>query len=166
MEDEEIGDRTPSQFLRRVQELAGSKVQDELLRSIWAGRLPQQLRPIIATLDGPLEKMAETADHVYRAYGTTRVCSASTTSSLNNNDNNAIKTLTTKMDDLWREITDLKKQELDNDRSRQGSSRGRGSRYRPRSRSRPCNPNYCFFHDRFGERANKCRSPCSYETKN
>ncbi|XP_076660566.1 uncharacterized protein LOC143363921 [Halictus rubicundus] len=37
LEQEEIGDRTPSQFLRHMRNLAGTTVSDEFLRTLWSG---------------------------------------------------------------------------------------------------------------------------------
>ncbi|XP_018321004.1 uncharacterized protein LOC108734101 [Agrilus planipennis] len=47
---EEIGDRKPSQFLRHLQNLAENSTPENLLRTIWSGRLPQNLQTVIATM--------------------------------------------------------------------------------------------------------------------
>ena len=38
-EGEEIGDRTPSQFLRHLRNLAGTSVNEEFLSNLWTARL-------------------------------------------------------------------------------------------------------------------------------
>ncbi|KYN36157.1 hypothetical protein ALC56_09493 [Trachymyrmex septentrionalis] len=43
-EQEEMGDRKPSQFLRHLRGLAGTAVLDELLKTIWLGRIPASMR--------------------------------------------------------------------------------------------------------------------------
>ncbi|XP_070156747.1 uncharacterized protein [Polyergus mexicanus] len=48
LEHEELGDRKPSQFLRHLKTLAGITVSDELLRTLWLGRLPTQMQAILA----------------------------------------------------------------------------------------------------------------------
>ena len=48
LEHEEIGDRKPSQFLRHLQGLAGNTVTDEVLRTLWMGRLPAAMQAILA----------------------------------------------------------------------------------------------------------------------
>jgi len=60
LETEEIGDRKPSQFLRHLRVLAGTTVSDELLRTLWLGRLSQQSQAILAArkLDD-LDEVAE-----------------------------------------------------------------------------------------------------------
>ncbi|XP_072755773.1 uncharacterized protein [Anoplolepis gracilipes] len=66
LEHEELGDRRPSQFLRHLQTLAGTTVSDELLRTLWLGRLPQQTQAILATrADEDLNSVAEQADKIH-----------------------------------------------------------------------------------------------------
>ncbi|XP_043263109.1 uncharacterized protein LOC122403577 [Colletes gigas] len=60
---EEIGDRTPSQFLRHMQGLAGTAVNEEFLRTLWSRSLPAMTRAIVnSQSDLPLCKLAEIAD--------------------------------------------------------------------------------------------------------
>lgn len=62
---EELGDRKPSQFLRHLQNLAGPRVPDEFVRSLWASRLPNNIQAIIASqTDCELEKLAQLADNI------------------------------------------------------------------------------------------------------
>lgn len=49
LEKEEMCDSKPSQFLRRLRVLAGPSVSDDLLRTLWTGRLPQNIQAILAT---------------------------------------------------------------------------------------------------------------------
>ena len=64
MQQEKIGDRTPSQFLRHSMcTLAGETVSDEFLRTLWANRLPAMTRAIVtAQIDLLLEKLAAIDD--------------------------------------------------------------------------------------------------------
>ncbi|CAB3388540.1 Hypothetical predicted protein [Cloeon dipterum] len=65
---QDLGDRTPSQFLRHLQSLAEKNVNEKLLGTVWSDRLPVQVQTVIAshlkTL--PLEKVADLADDVYK----------------------------------------------------------------------------------------------------
>jgi hypothetical protein len=59
-------DEKPTQYLRRLQALAGSAVPTDLLRTLWLRGLPEKLKPIMATQRGKtLPEMAEVADAVY-----------------------------------------------------------------------------------------------------
>ncbi|KOC59935.1 hypothetical protein WH47_10529 [Habropoda laboriosa] len=48
LEKEEIGDRTPSQFLRHIKTLAGDTVSEEFLRTLWSSRLPATTQAIVS----------------------------------------------------------------------------------------------------------------------
>jgi hypothetical protein len=59
-------DEKPSQYLRRLQALAGPSVPSDLLRTLWMRGLPEKLKPTMATqTDKTLAEMAEVADTVY-----------------------------------------------------------------------------------------------------
>ncbi|XP_076759838.1 uncharacterized protein LOC143428668 [Xylocopa sonorina] len=64
--EEEIGDRTPSQFLCHMRDLAGTTVSDEFLRPFWSGRRPAMARAFVtAQTDFPLNKLAKIADQIH-----------------------------------------------------------------------------------------------------
>jgi hypothetical protein len=66
LEQEELGDRNPSQFLRHLRTLAGTLVPDPLLKSLWLSRLPTTTQAILATQrTADLNALAELADAVH-----------------------------------------------------------------------------------------------------
>ena len=66
LDQEEIGDRKPSQFLRHLRTLAGDNIPDSLLRTLWLGRLPNQMQLILATrTEDRLNDVAEQADRIH-----------------------------------------------------------------------------------------------------
>ncbi|XP_047996330.1 uncharacterized protein LOC125234169 [Leguminivora glycinivorella] len=79
---EELGDRSPSQFLRHLQNLAGTAATSELLQTIWCDRLPHNVQTILASQsDQSLDKLADLADRVYElAPPTPRAPQVATTS--------------------------------------------------------------------------------------
>jgi len=79
LEHEEIGDRKPSQFLRRLRNFAGNMIGDELLRSIWMSCLPIFLQPHLVTrTNDPLDQLAYVADIIMDTARTTSLCVAET----------------------------------------------------------------------------------------
>jgi hypothetical protein len=63
---EEMGERTPSQFLRHLRNLAKSDFSEDILRMLWADRLPPQVQAIIAAQSStPLNDVALVADKVH-----------------------------------------------------------------------------------------------------
>jgi len=68
LEDEEIGDRKPSQFLRHLRSLAGNVVGDGVLRTIWLSRLPTHVQPHLVTrANDTNDQLADIADAIMEA---------------------------------------------------------------------------------------------------
>lgn len=159
---EELGDRKPSQFLRHLKSLAGLNVPDEFLRTIWVSRLPHGIQTVLAGQPGAasLEDLADLADRVNDLASSTPKVAAvrdSVPSSV--------------LNDLTREIAELRRQFQQMSSSRSNRSRSRSTRNtRSSSRQRSLSnyrrfPN-CWYHNKFGERANKCIQPCDYKSEN
>lgn len=176
---EEMGDRTPSQFLRHLRSLAeDSQVPDTLLRSIWIARLPGSIQVALATQppETALDVIARLADSVHEVAMPQRIAAASMPFE-------AIQRLEARFDeqqtaqrqqaqvltDLARSIEALTRaipQALQQDRSRSRDN----SRYRrptpgrqrdaDRSQTRS-EENVCWYHRRFGDAATRCTQPCS-----
>jgi len=63
LEQQEIGDRTPTQHLRYLRSLAGNTVTDEFLKVVWLNCLPTDMQNILlAQEDSNLNKIAQIAD--------------------------------------------------------------------------------------------------------
>ncbi|KAH7969766.1 hypothetical protein HPB52_021734 [Rhipicephalus sanguineus] len=64
----ELGDRRPSQLLRRMRQLLGgpsAPQEEKLLRELFLQRLPQSMVPVLVTAgDVPVDTLAEIADRV------------------------------------------------------------------------------------------------------
>ena len=65
---EELGDKKPTQFLRRLQQLAGDTVRNEgvIIRELFLQRLPANVRMVLASTrdNTPIEELAQLADKV------------------------------------------------------------------------------------------------------
>uniref|UniRef100_A0A6P7HA55 Uncharacterized protein LOC114348116 n=1 Tax=Diabrotica virgifera virgifera TaxID=50390 RepID=A0A6P7HA55_DIAVI len=61
LEHEELGDPRPFEFLRHLQSLAGTTVPDNIVRSLWLGRLPSSTQAIYKP--SCKEKYLESAGH-------------------------------------------------------------------------------------------------------
>lgn len=155
LSNEELGDRTPSQFLRHLRTLAGPIVHEDFLSHLWSSRLPQNVQTIIATQRNvPLETIAELADRVYEIAAPTPVIA-----SAEFNFNSMAKQIA----ELTKEVSSLKGQ-LRNSRSQTRDEGRRHFNRRSRSRSKSQNPDFCWYHNRFANRAHKCISPCKFNT--
>lgn len=153
---EEMGSRKPSQFLRHLQQLAGTAVTDEFLRTLWAGRLPVNIQTVVAAAQSSmsLNEVSLLADKVYDIVPcTTQVASTSGESHMS--------LMTRQISELTKQVASLQSK-LDS-RSRSRSRPRNTNKPRSRSRSRPVDPSVCFYHNRFRQKAHKCVQPCNYK---
>ncbi|KAK5650779.1 hypothetical protein RI129_001808 [Pyrocoelia pectoralis] len=143
LELEELGDRKPSQFLRHLQQLAGTAVPETLLRSIWSNRLPTNVRAILATqADVNLTKVAELADAI-----------VSTTT------NQPLGPTVNTLDDTIKNLVD-KVAQLQTELRGRPTNREKG-KSRTRSSSRNKTYDKCWYHYKFGNKAKRCKPPCT-----
>lgn len=164
LEHEERGDRKPSQFLRHLRTLAGNVVSDEVLRTLWIGRLPRSTQVVLATQkDTPLDKVADLADAIDDF--STRPSASEVHSPKITADSMLRETIA----ELRRRMETLELR----DRQPRGSSpfsrinRPRRQHSRSRSRARGTQPeDTCWYHTTFGANAQKCKAPCNFAQGN
>lgn len=161
----ELGDQKPSIFLQRLRNLAPGQVTDEILKSIFLEQLPENVRAILAVSEvQDLTRLAAAADKVIEVTKPASTTIQAITGGQADTDNNKV----------LQEIAELRKQVKKlsvGDRYRR-RSRSRG---RPESRGRPSNrgrshhrqdsednAEYCYYHNRFGDKAFKCTQPCTF----
>lgn len=161
---EEMGDRKPSQFLRHLRNLAGPSVADDILQTLWTGRLPHALQTVVASQAKlPLDDIAELADRVHEiaAPSPLHVASASASSSSTYDKlNDQICALTKQVAKLTSEVYRRSRPQAV---SQQDGRRAR-SRQRSQSRNRqpPPGHSHCWYHFNFGTKARKCNPPCNF----
>lgn len=178
--EESLDGRTPSQFLRRMKELAGGEITDgPLFRQLFLSRLPNHVRGTLTifTKTTPLEELAAAADHILDVMPTTQSqssspryacsCTTAATAISSVSPEMAAQNATVKaMQEIAEQIKNLLSQT--NTESRRPRGRGRrnsGSRSASRNRdSSPFSgpPGACWYHRRFGNRATRCTKPCTF----
>ena len=161
---EELGDRKPTQLLRRMQQLLGDKagaMDSSVLRELFLQRLPANVRMVLASSPGTtnLENLAQLADKIVEV-AAPAVSAVSATH------------LSDEFERLRAEVTSLRKvveslPKTTANKRDHPQSRPRGhSRSQSRGRSPSPHPAtevpICWYHRRFGDEARKCTQPCSY----
>lgn len=186
LEKEEVGDRKPSQFLRRLRDLGGKAITDPLLRTLWTGRLPQHLQAILAAQpETSLDAAASLADRVLEVVPINLIsetkCQQTVPATANTTSPDAgdLANLCRLVSELQVQVSELQKQNtsaynrsraryhnrpLNSSRSR--SRNGTQPRYAATTSDNTDNEAMCFYHARFGTNARKCRDPCSFDAGN
>ena len=146
---EEMGDRKPSQFLRHLKALAPD-VPDDFLRTIWASRLPPHVQAILAgQTEGSLDSASQLADRICEV--APQPVTASITPAPSTPDNTA---LLERIEELSRQVAALRAT------PNRGRSKSR-QRHRRSDRSSSASHDTCWYHRKFGDKAQKCTLPCS-----
>uniref|UniRef100_A0A6P7GMP4 Uncharacterized protein LOC114339962 n=1 Tax=Diabrotica virgifera virgifera TaxID=50390 RepID=A0A6P7GMP4_DIAVI len=153
LEHEELGDRRPSQFLRHLQSLAGTTVPNNIVRSLWLGRLSSSTQAILATqAKASLDAVAELADTISEAVAP-RVHISEVSNARE-----------TELAEMKIQLASLSQAQAQTNTYRRNRSNSRGRHYpRDRSYSRERNSDICWYHYRFGEQAQKCSPPCKHQ---
>lgn len=170
LEEEQIGDRTPSQFLRHLRSLGGAAVTEELIRTIWTRRLPANLQSIIvAQTDLALEKLAEIADKVDEAMPRRSISEVTRERkpAITNNGQieSQLASLSEQMTDIKIEIEELRKDRPRTSRRNEEEPR-RDHRDRSSSHGTRIRSPICWYHRRFGQKSTRCTTPCEWNSKN
>lgn len=146
--------------MRHLQTLAGNNLPEQLMRTLWLGRLPPQAQAILATRsEDRLEDIARQADQIIEITNRTTVAAAAA----------APATLEEQIKALTRQVERLTTQAREQRSRSRDRSRNRKTKDRTSSQTRRhtgTDDGQCFYHYRFGEKAKKCRQPCSYKKEN
>ena len=161
---EELGDRKPTQLLRRMQQLLGDRpgmTDESFLRELFLQRLPPNVRMVLASTSDTtsLTQLADLADKVMEVATPTGSVSGVTAAPL-----------ATEIERLSEQVSRLQTTVQQLARSRSSSR----SNIRPSRRSHTPSPHpsdtsapdddssdLCWYHRKFGDRAQRCRSPCA-----
>ena len=155
----ELGDQKPSFLLSRMRNLATNGVTDEFLRSLWLQRLPRELRTIVSTGTGDLNASANLADQIWEMYTPSDTKFVASINSSSAGTNIRVDNLEKKVESLVNAIEKLTSNVQNNNNYRSRSLKKNFPRSRNSSRSPKRNT--CYYHTKFGEKANKCTLPCS-----
>lgn len=144
----DLGDLRPTHLLAKMQESAtGLNVDDSLMKMLFLQRMPSNVRAVLSISDGSLQKLAEMADKMVDSSSVAVAAVNVPAPAVGHNPDYA--SLKEEIEVLTAEIRRLK---ADPTRNRSRSSS------RPRSR----NDDICWYHRKYGGRAERCREPCTY----
>ena len=177
--EEELGDRKPSQLLRRMEQLIGEqKLEKGIFKQLFLQRLPANVRLILASTSDSLalSELAELADkiievHVPTVGAVTAEASAASHSNQSSSPivapvsatgSDSIDTMRDEIRKLTRMVGDLQRQVgRQRNKSRGRSKSPARSRGTDKSGSGTQKSDLCFYHTKFGDKAYRCQSPCA-----
>lgn len=162
----QLGDMKPSQLLAEMKRMGGN-VGDEILRNLWAKRLPLHVQSVVAAATkSSLDEVTLIADAVIDVVG----APASSLNQVTNNNNQppVSSEKNSEIDELRTAINQLTKsfRDLQSHRSRSNSRDNQSNRDRSSSAYRPPENRICRYHRKFGNNAYMCTKPCSFTPEN
>lgn len=172
LDGESIGDRTPSQFLRDLKQKGGPLVGEIVIKNQWMRHLPESTRVVLAAHPNEsVDTLATMADGIHtmaRLSQPTHIPAEQIPAEITPKCEilAAIRGLKTEIDDYKTATRNLgeRLQKLEVNAVQQG---GQPQRRRSRSRGRgKAVFYYCYYHARYGPKANKCEKPCNYNAEN
>lgn len=167
-----MGDRTPSRLLRDMRDIYPDDMNDALLEQCWMQKLPSTVRTVIAGLSGPLDALAERADRVMEATrGGTELAAVNrrhiATSfppsgelepeearevAATSNIDARFGALENMIHALSTQLAALKPSFPTRDAPQPTAP----------TRSNATSAGWCYYHERYGHDARKCRDPCTF----
>ena len=166
---EELGDRKPTQLLRRMQQLLGDKLSTadscSFLRELFLQRLPANVRMVLASSDiTDIAKLAEMADKVMEVVAPTvghlDVQPTETPPPPSQPTPSEFQQL---RDEVGRLTALVQSLSTRHPRNRQRSSSQHRTRQHSHSPARPPqDETLCWYHKTFGDKAKHCTPPCSH----
>ena len=177
---EELGDRKPSQLLRKMQQLSGDvKMDDKMLRQLFLQRMPTNVQAILASSSDSvkIEELASLADKILEVTPTLSHVSHVAASPVYNppappTGATAAPSTTDELKDLVKALTlqvgeltkTVEKMSRGRSQSRSNSPSGRSRSQSPREV--PSDSDLCWYHYFYGKRARKCTAPCNFTKGN
>ncbi|VDM02529.1 unnamed protein product [Schistocephalus solidus] len=157
--EDKLGDRKPTQVLRRLKQLVdGKKLDDIIFKQLFLWWLPSFVQTILAPSipTSAVEVLAETADHIINYYPQPLSVNSSSHATATPNIEDVVKCL----DALTLEDSQLHAFCIYNRRSPSNTRRPRS----PRPVSGPSTNNgFCWYYHTFGSNAHHCQSACRYK---
>ena len=158
LNDLELGDSKPSQFLRRMRQLWCGGDDDVILRELFLQRLPSKVRMILAPSASSiaLDALADMADQIMEvatpSVGAVQAPAPPTSE---------IDSLRSEVRHLSEMVRSLSFQPRSRDPRHHSPTPARRRSPSPAHRNpTPDDHTICWYHQRFGSAATKCRPPC------
>lgn len=168
LSDMPLGDSKPSKLFHEMSRTANGTLSEAVLLDLWATRLPSHAQAAVAASQGTAIERMRIADAVtesmsMRSTSNIDLVAAGSSSGghpcTTNNQWPGLDAIRNEVAVMFRELTDRSRQT-------ERSSNRSGNRKRSQSRKRRDSVDefeHCWYHRRFGSKAQSCLKPCSYK---
>lgn len=173
LSDLPLGDMRPSLLFHQMVRLAGSTVSEQVIRDLWATRLPAHAQAAVVASSGSIEEVLRIADAIVESMDLRTVRAidqpanrAEIDSENSSTTHRSICALREEIAVLTRRFSQAWPQQQRRERpSRSGSREPNNNRYRSNTPARKVHDedNECWYHEKYGSRARLCRSPCRFK---
>ena len=149
--NEPLGDQKPSTLLRKLRVLVEGSGAENILKTLFLNRLPSNVRTILSAMsDKTLDELASSADEMVEIAKESIMEVESQDCSL-----------LAEIEKLRREVADLSRQ------INQTNQESRNLKHLSmQSKDETEGSDTCWYHQTFGQKATKCKSPCKYVSLN
>lgn len=157
-----LGDQRPSHLLNEMRHLAGAKLPDEFLKTLWLANLPTHARAILSACDSNLAALGTMADKILEVgqFSNINVVETSTaTADWSRRPNTEYSALELRIEQLTKQVQNMSHQRHSRSRSRNRSA----GAARDRSTTERAVHDFCWYHYKFGTAATKCKEPCKFK---
>lgn len=157
----DIGDMRPSQFLHHMKSLADDSISETLIKQLWIQRLPSASRAVLSASNDSLDNLGKMADKMWEV--SDHFCVASIGGGVKAQSNGeqfakALNKITSRLEALERKEHTSRRDATPRRFRNRSQSRQRGnSEFKDRE--------LCWYHFKFGEKAQKCRDPCQFKSE-
>ena len=162
---EELGDRKPTQLLRRMQQLLGDKLSTStdavaFLRELFLQRLPANVRMVLASIDSTqdINKLADMADKIMEV---SIPAVSAVMSPAHPSEVKELREEVARLTDLVASLNTATGTYYSRRCSTSRLRRPQSPAPTPASGS-PTQDSLCWYHRMFGEKAKNCQDPCSW----
>ncbi|XP_036344293.1 uncharacterized protein LOC118753521 [Rhagoletis pomonella] len=158
----ELGDRRPSELLAEINRLGENKLDAAFIRFMWLDRLPPQVQVALAVSNEPdntkLALLANRLMEVQRDTGNRYVLPV--THAATNESNVSLDQIDKLAKQLEKVAKTLNQAAFADNRAQVKTLSNTSNE--PQNLNTNSTPTVCFYHRRFGMRANRCTQPCAF----
>lgn len=160
---EESEDKKPSAILAFMKHLSAGQCSPAIMKMLFLEKLPASIRPILAAsgAEDP-DKLAEIADRVYEVTNAHTISSVASPVPTTNTQTSTDDTMN--LAAINQAIVEAIKIGFNKLQASQSRSHNRSQSQLIQNNNDESR--LCYYHERFGENARKCRAPCSWMKKN